>query len=155
VPPPPPSCLPTLLGPVTWSQSPLAHTIPLPFLAHSSLTGQHHRRFTHPKIPTYPTFAVSYHSLAYYFIIYMSFFTLIHPHILLSCIPYHFSTHLPIYPLTHTPHPHNPPLSSSTSHQQIHFSKPARAKTYYLKYSLPPATLSLSLPRRHLGRTRW
>jgi len=150
--PPSPSRLPTLLGPVTWSQSPLAHTIVLPFLAHSSLTGQHHGRFTHPKYlltqhsqslitvwPTISLFTCPSRSFILTF--------------LLSCTPYHLSTHLPIYPLTHTPHPHNPPLSSSTSHQQIHFSKHARAKTYCLKYSLPPATLSLSLPRRRLGRT--
>jgi len=62
-----------------------------------------------------------------------------------SCIPYHLSTHLPIYPLTHTPHPQDPLLV-----QQIHFSKHARAKTCCLKYSLPPAALSLSLPRRRV-----
>jgi len=110
------------------------------------------RTFYPPHIPTYPTFAVSYHSLAYYFLLYMAF--LLHSHsssYLLSCIPY-----LPFCPLTHTPNPQNPLLpSSSISHQQIHSSKHARAKTYCLKYSLPPATLSLSLPRRYLGRTRW
>ena len=43
--------------------------------------------------------------------------------------------------------------SDSSIHQQTYYSKHTRAKTSCLKYSLPPATLSLSLPRRRLGRT--
>ena len=118
--PPPPSRLPTLLGPVTWSQSPLAFIIPLPFLAHSSLTGQHHERFNHP------TYLLTQHSQSLItvwptisFFTCPSFFTLIHPRIFAFLYSIHLSTHLPIYPLTHTSRPHNPPLSSSTSHQQI------------------------------------
>jgi len=113
------------------------------------------RTFYPPHIPTYPTFAVSYHSLAYYFLLYMSFLLHAHSSSHFCFLVFHttflhtyLSTLSPIRRILTT-------FPSSTSHQQIHFSKHARAKTYCLKYSLPPATLSLSLPRRRLGRTRW
>ena len=64
-----------------------------------------------------------------------------------SCIPYPPFWSLPIYlsPIRRIPGLLRLPANF--------FSKHARAKTYCLKYSLPLATLSLSLPRRRLGRT--
>ncbi len=77
-----------------------------------------------------------------------SFSTLIHRHIYSFL---YFHTYLSVHHLsTLSPYAAS---SDSSIHQQTYFSKHARVKTYCLKYSLPPATLSLSLPRRRLGRT--
>jgi len=61
--------------------------------------------FYPPHIPTYTTFAVSYHSLASYFLLYMSFLLYAHSssHFCFLIFHTYLSTHLPIYPLTHTP----------------------------------------------------
>jgi len=115
----------------------------LPFLAYSSLTGQHHGPFTHPTyhilkalITVWPTI-LSLHAL------------LLHAHSSLHLLFLVSHTYLPTYLPSH---PYTPSLDP-TVHQQTQISNHARAKTYRLKYSLPPPTLSLSLPRRRLGRT--
>ena len=71
----------------------------------------------------------------------------------LYSIPTFLLTYLPSHPYAAFSQP--PPLLLVHQPPANTFSKYARAKTYCLKYSLPPATLSLSLPRRRLGRTRW
>ena len=76
-----------------------------------------------------------------------SFSTLIHRHI---CSFLYFHTYLSVHHRSTLSHAAS---SDSSIRQQTYFSKHARANTYCLKYSLPPATLSLSLPRRRLGRT--
>ena len=138
----------------TTTSLPTSH-MGLTFLAHSSLTGQRHEHFTYPY--TYLPHILTPLIILWLGILSFLYTRLLSPlhflvshsyHLLLTHLPTDLSSY-PIAPITLTPLPRTP-----SSHPLVHIQARAREDVPFA-YSLPPLTLSLSLPRRHLGRTPW